>query len=120
MSDKHDISSDRAVPASDNASATAIEDVSLRSPESVCSHDTALWSPNSERISLKDDEKAGDRDFDFVRTSEEQDVFLGMPQAPSPAEAPTTPLIEESQKLPPKRQTASWSELPRKGQLALL
>src|SRR5438046_2734507 len=102
MLDKRDIPSDRTAPASANASATAIEDVRLSSPESVCSYDMAVLTLNSERISLKDDEEADDSDSDSIRTSEEQDVFLGMLKAPSPAEAPTTPLIEEeSQKLPP-------------------
>lgn len=77
-----------------------------------------LWSPTAK--ASFEDKKIEDGHLDSSQASEDS-YLLGTFDNRSPPALPSTSVIEEeSQKLPPKRKTASWRELPRKGQLALL
>jgi hypothetical protein len=77
-----------------------------------------LWSPTAK--ASFEDKQTEDHRLDSNRASEDG-YLLGTLHNRSPPALPSTSVIEEeSQKLPPKRKTASWRELPRKGQLALL
>jgi hypothetical protein len=58
--------------------------------------------------------------FDKVRNSSDNDSLLAIPTSPPPVD-----IVEEEQKVPDdavkdSKKVASWSSLPRKGQLALL
>lgn len=85
----------------------------------VGSEATTLWSPTGRPSFEK--KATDDEDDAHSNATSEEDRFLGTSNERSPIDQPITPVIEEeSQKFPPKRKTASWHELPRKGQLALL
>jgi len=107
---------DRAVSVDDQGRLTGHSPTD--SVHTVDSEASTLWSPTA-KVSFEDKKTGGDH-LEASRASE--DGYLpGSLDNRSPSALPSTSIIEEeSQKLPPKRKTASWRELPRKGQLALL
>lgn len=86
----------------------------------INSEATTVWSPTG-KLSFEHKKVEDKDDIDSVRTSEEEDRLLRDLDDRSPIEQATTAIIEqESQKFPARRKTASWRELPKKAQLALL
>jgi hypothetical protein len=107
---------DRAVSQDDRGRLTGHSPT--ESVHIVDSEAPTLWSPTA-KVSLEE-KKTWDDHVESSRPSEDGHL-LGALDNRSPPALPSTPVIEEeSQKLPPERKTASWRELPRKGQLALL
>ena len=88
------------------------------SVHTVDSEASTLWSPTA-KVSFEDKKTWNDH-LESSRPSDDGHS-LGTTDSTSPPALPSTLVIEEeSQKLLPKRKTASWRELPRKDQLALL
>ena len=104
----------------DSQSETTLGHSPVDSIHTIDSEATTLWSPTG-KLSFENKKVEDEVDEGSARTSEDADQFLGDSDDGSPIERPTTPVIEEeSQKFPPRRKTATWRELPKKGQLALL
>ncbi len=79
---------------------------------------STLWSPTTK--ASFEDKKTEDHHWDSSRASDDGYLQGTLDNRCPPALSSTSVTEEESQKSPPKRKTASWRELPRKGQLALL
>lgn len=110
------------------SSATAFDDIELRSRESISRDDmsekTAIYSPGSDLSSPSTpDLKVLDAELEgaFLSENAEQERLLELP--PIDEKIDSKPLIARVSKKEqgrPSKQIASWRELPKKGQIALL